>query len=290
MSKERFDKAYQHERRFLKNFLRCCVKWNGLPDTIFEPYLNDEVLFHGYVTGFKYEGDVVVSRGAISGIDMYERPVWFVSANHAITQPQRRRIGYAAAVCYNTPNTRFPEDFNRLVDIYAKRLADILVSEEVSLRNSRQSYVPIVKDEKEAIRMERLMNEIYDGEPTAIGFKIPIGKSVNDCFLPMKARENLIVDLLSDARRNVLADFYSELGIKSIAVDKKERTNLAEMSSNNQQLKVTSDILIKPRQAWCDEMNKLFGTNISVEMNDEEVLSYGIMEDNTASRAKSGNN
>lgn len=279
--KERpIEKYYSVNRRFLKNVLRNLVIWEGLPDTIDERALNDYVLFGGFAAGFYYKGELIVAEGSLAGIDHYYRPVWYTCSNARITPVQRRRIGTGCCICYNTPNYQFPENFQNLVDIYAWRLADISLSEEVSIRNSRAAYVPLVKDEKEALRFSRLMTEVYEGDSFAIGYKLPIGTNAKDVFLPMSARENLVVDLLSDARRCTLADFFSTLGVKTISVDKKERTNLLEMESDSQQRKITSDIIMKPRERWAREMNERFGTNISVRFNEEEVKQNGILLEN----------
>lgn len=279
MAKEKkIDKYYNVNRRFLKNICRNLVEWEGLPDTIDERALNDYILFGGFAAGFVYNGEIIVAEGALSGLDHYYRPTWYTCANAKITPVQRRRVGVGCCICYNTPNYQFPETFNQIIDLYSWRLADIALSEEVSIRNSRAAYVPLVKDEKEALRFSRLMGEVYDGDSYAIGYKLPIGKGVGDMFLPLRARENLVVDILSDARRSTLADFFSSLGVKTIAVDKKERTNLMEMNSDSQQRKITSDIIMKPRERWCREMNERFGTNISVKFNEEEVQKYGTLE------------
>ena len=271
---KKIEKYYSMNRRFLKNILRNLVEWEGLPESIDERALNDYVLFGGFAAGFQYNGEVIVAEGALSGIDHYYRPTWYTCSNAKIMPVQRRRVGVGCCICYNTPNYQFPESFQKLVDLYAWRLADISLSEEISIRNSKAALVPLVKDEKEAIRFNSLMEKVYDGDSFAIGYKLPIGRSVDDMFLPLRARENLVVDLLADARRSTLADFFSMLGVKTIAVDKKERTNLLEMSSDGQQRKITSDIIMKPRQRWCKEMNDRFGTNISVKFNEEEVDKY----------------
>ena len=281
---KKIEKYYNLNRRFLKNILRNLVEWEGLPDSIDERALNDYLIEEGFAAGFVYNGDVIVATGALSGIDHYYRPTWYTCSNAKIIPVQRRRIGVGCCICYNTPNYQFPENFQNLIDLYAWRLADISLSEEVSIRNSRAAVVPLVKDEKEAIRFNTLMEKVYDGEAFAIGYKLPIGKSTADMFLPLRARDNLVVDLLSDARRSTMADFFSMLGIKTVPVDKKERVNLMEMSSDGQQRKITSDIILKPRQRWCDEMNERFDLNISVKINEEEVKKYEtILEGGAAS-------
>lgn len=284
MAQKKIEKYYSVNRRFLKNVCRNLVEWDGLPDTIDERALNDYVLFGGFAAGFYYKGELIVAEGSLSGLDHYYRPTWYTCSNPRIIPVQRRRVGDGCCICYNTPNYQFPETFNQIVDLYAWRLADISLSEEVSIRNSRATLVPLVKDTNEALRFSRLMQEVYDGESCALGYKLPIGKNVGDMFLPLNARENLVVDLLSDARRSTLADFFSTLGVKTLPLDKKERTNLLEMESDSQQRKITSDIIMKPRERWCREMNERFGTNISVRFNEEEVKRNGILLQDEESR------
>lgn len=282
---KKIDKYYQLNRRYLKNILRELVIWEGLPDSIDERALNDYLIQNGFAAAFYYKGELIVAEGSLSGLDHYYRPVWYTCANARITPVQTRRIGVGCTICYNTPNYQFPENFQNLLDVTAWKLADISLSEEVSIRNSRATIVPIVKDEKEAARFDKLMQRIYDGDAFAIGYKIPIGKTAAEMFMPLKARENLVVDVLADARRNALADFFSMLGVKTIAVDKKERTNLIEMTSGEQQRKITSDIILKPRERWARETNERYGTNISVRLN-EEVIADALLE----SRPEAGSN
>jgi hypothetical protein len=75
-----------------------------------------------------------------------------------------------------------------------------------------------------------------------------------------------------------MADFFSETGVKTIAVDKRERVNLEEMSSNDTQTKIACDIMLQPRQKWAEEMNAMFGTNISVKFNEEVIKNEGLAE------------
>jgi hypothetical protein len=155
-------------------------------------------------------------------------------------------------------------------------LADTTISMKTSIRNSRVTILPTVNDDKEAIRVNDLMQQIYDGEAFALRYK------VNDfdgqTLFPIRAKDNIVVSELADARRCIMADFFSETGVKTIAVDKRERVNLEEMSSNDTQTKIACDIMLQPRQKWAEEMNAMFGTNISVKFNEEVIKNEGLAE------------
>ena len=59
------------------------------------------------------------------------------------------------------------------------------------------------------------------------------------------------------------------LGINN-TLEKKERLLTDETNSNNQFIKMSSDIGFKQRQLACDQMNQMFGLNVRViETQDE---------------------
>lgn len=272
--KKRYDKYYNIHLRYLKNIVRNLFKFSNLPDSIDERALQDFLCFDGYVVGFKYKNDVIVATGALSGLDHYYRPTLYTVANPYLPSLQLA-INKECAVCYNTSNYQYPENFNSLLDYTASRLADIDISIDISCRNSRPTLIPVVNDEKEALRVSQTLNTMYEGSPVALAYRT--GSFTNNKAIeifPIKARDNIVVSELADARRSVMADFWSMLGVDTIAVDKKERTNLNEMNSNNTQLKLANEIYFKPRKRWCDEMNKLFNLNITVEFNEADTEVY----------------
>ena len=261
-------------RKELRGFLWNAYEWDGMPETIDLRFFNDQVLFNGYGTCFDWkDGNFYCTNGAISGLDRYYRPTDFVSSN-IYFKDVHRKIGKDCVVCYNTLNYQHPqEDSCRdLVDIFAYRLAELDLSIDTSVRNSRVCIIPVVNDDKEAIRTAEVLKKMYAGEPAALAFKTAFSNTDVQIF-PIKAKDNIVVAELADARRNIMADFYSYLGINTIAVDKKERTNLAEMGSNKTQLLINGDRMLEARQVFCDEMKKVYGLDISVRLKEaKEVL------------------
>lgn len=280
----RYTKLYAHFRRYLKNLLRNYFLWE-LPDTIDSRALEEMLLFEGFAVGFEcseVEGDEfknkpIVSSGALAGIDLYQRPTTFVSANPRISPSVMRRVGKDCVPCYNTLNYQYGENCNTLVDIYADLLANVTLSMRTSVRNSRVCLVPTVSDTEEAIRVGNLLDQLYDGDSSALAFEI--GDITGNNLFPIKAKDNIVVSELADARRSIMADFFTETGVKTLAVDKRERVNLAEMDSNGDQIKIACDIMLAPRERWAEEMNKMFNTNISVKFN-EEVVRNELQPDN----------
>ena len=288
---KRYKRLYEHFRRYLKNLLRNYFIYEGLPETIDYRAHEEMVLFNGFDVGFKcnevldagYKNKPIVSSGALAGIDIYQRPVTFVSANPIIAPSVMRTVGVDCVPCYNTLNYQFGENCNTLVNIYADLLAEVTLSMRTSVRNSRVCLVPTVSDTEEAIRVGNLLDQIYDGDSSALAFEV--GDITGNNLFPIKAKDNVVVSELADARRCIMSDFFTETGVKTVAVDKRERTNLAEMESNSDQIKIACDIMLAPRKLWCEQMNKMFGTNISVRFN-EEVVKNGLQSENEKGLAR----
>lgn len=273
-----------YHRTNLKNFLMNWIKWKGLPDSIDERFFNDSLIMRGFCTAFKFsDGKVYVTDGSISGLDEYYRPTKFTAANIKF-QGVKRDIGKDCAVCYNTYDYSSPYSLSTMIEIYARRLADIDLSIDTSVKNSRVCIIPVVKDEKDALRTAQVLKDMYEGKPATLAFKTTSfdGKSGIEIF-PVKSKDNIVVADLADARRNIMADFYSELGIDNLAVDKKERTNLEEMNSNKQRLAIAGQIFLEPRKRFAEEVNAMFGLNIEPEFNMEMFKEVDVYENNSSS-------
>jgi hypothetical protein len=66
------------------------------------------------------------------------------------------------------------------------------------------------------------------------------------------------------------------MGINNANMDKRERLVDDEVRANNEQVEMSYQIMLKAREMACEKINKLFGTNISVELRKRENV---ILED-----------
>ena len=68
-------------------------------------------------------------------------------------------------------------------------------------------------------------------------------------------------------------------------MDKRERMVANEVEANNEQVKASEDVMLKVRKEACKQINRIFGTNISVERRNfdqipeyEELLKEDVQE------------
>ena len=80
-----------------------------------------------------------------------------------------------------------------------------------------------------------------------------------------------IVDKLQEAKRNIISEFLQEIGINNVETEKRERMLTNEVDANNEVIKNSSDVYLVPRQDFCDRFNRLYGTNISIEIRKEVI-------------------
>ena len=92
-----------------------------------------------------------------------------------------------------------------------------------------------------------------------------------------------LVDMLQIQKQEMERELLTFLGINN-TLEKKERLLVDETNSNNQFIKMASDIGFKQRQHACQQMNEMFGLNVQVvETQDEfesEVMGDGELYNN----------
>lgn len=269
-----FGPFLDYHRKYLWHFLEELFEWRGIPETVDMRFFNDKLITDGWAPIVEYPGrGYICMDGAIYGLDWYYRPRMFRSTN-PVLKSIRREVSYldnvvpgGAVVFFNTCDYRTPEGMADLVENYAYKLAQADVSTVVSLENSRATLVPAVSDKESGVRVTEALKDIYAGRPATIAYKNSFSGQPDFQMIPIKARDNLITTELTDTKRQILAEFLTRIGVNVVPVDKKERVLNAEANSNNQELSINGDIFLAPRKLGCEELNRTFGWNSSVDIN-----------------------
>lgn len=266
--------------RFLESIVNSLFVYDGLPDTVDIDFINYHLNRNGYIVWCKVDGDVVTLQGAISGLDLYNRPTTFYSANPVTKYNHvKRQIGKDCVVLYNTLNKRFAKNNLPILYKYTRLLDNIDNSIDCSIFNTKASTIYNVDSETDTMKIKLRIDKIANGEPFILANtkksqaqEILTGtKSPTVEHIPVK--NNYVLDLLLRDRYTIFCNFLTELGVNSTPFEKKERQIESEVNSNNELLGIVASEMLKAREQAIDEVNKMFGTNISVKFNREEIES-----------------
>lgn len=145
-------------------------------------------------------------------------------------------------------------------------LADNISSLNVSQINGRVSQIWTADNDAMARTAELVLTDIYSGKPYKVVSQDIIDKVG---VLPAGAtgQTNTLLNLI-EAHQYILAQFYREIGIGDNFNMKRERINTAETELMTGSLDVNVWNMLKNRVKAVEQINELFGTNISVRFNE----------------------
>lgn len=242
-------------------------KWENLPNGIESRYIEEMLYDNGECAMFDHPdlGLCVLRSSSRENLNIYGEPtkltVTGFNEHRTVMMDECVRILNNDLALPTLPN----------IGYYARRMAEV---DDIILQNLRQQRVPYIfaTDENNAFSMKALYDRIYQGEAAIFVDKEMLkGEPENIMVIPTLAP--YLVDKLQIQKQEMERELLTFLGINN-TLEKKERLLVDETNSNNQFIKMASDIGFKQRQLACEQMNERFGLNVRVvetqdEMNEE---------------------
>lgn len=152
-----------------------------------------------------------------------------------------------------------------LIHQYAVMLAHTDVTITSTLVNMRDcGGVPVAGTTKVSESIKQYRTSLYEGKINTIIDPAFINAKFVDSHTNMQSD---IVDLI-ESRRNLLNDFYSDIGVKT-SWNKKGNMIVEEVQADNSMLLLNLSDMLEERRIGCDKVNKKYGTNWSVSLNPE---------------------
>lgn len=262
-----FKKAYLNWRNVLTERIINIFEWKGLP----MPQKEVEILLHfqGFCgfTKFKKSKELGVVYGSMSGVTNY--PDEFTTFTYATPLESGMKKIHKDLVVINNNQLRMPLD--SMVVTYATLLAHADLSLQAILINSRATGLVKARTQQQVDDIANWYNSLANGKTLAILDSDDLNALMNDDGIKvfsMSYPSSMTIDSYYQIRENLLKSFYSEIGINSNR-DKRERVVQAELDTNLNRILFNIDDMLKCREDACEEINKIFGTNISVKLNRE---------------------
>ena len=247
-------------------------KWENLPNGIESRYIEQMLYDNGECAMFDHPdlGLCVLRSSSRENLNIYGEPTKLT-----LTGFNEHRV-VMMDECVRILNNDLGLPTLQNISYYARRMAEI---DDIIMQNLRQQRVPYLfaTNENNQLSLKILYDQIYQGEPAIfIDKEMLKGEPENIMVLPMQAP--YLVDKLQIQKQEMERELLTFLGINN-TLEKKERLLQDETNSNNQFIKMSSDIGFKQRQLACEQINEMFGLNVRVvETQDEfqsEVMNDG---------------
>ena len=246
-------------------------RWENLPNGIESRYIEEMLYDNGECAMFDHPdlGLCVLRSSSRENLNIYGEPTKLslsgFNEHRTVMMDECVRIMNNDLALPTLPNIVY----------YARRMAEI---DDIIMQNLRQQRVPYLfaTDENNAFSMKSLYDRMYQGEPAIfIDKEMLKGEPENIMVLPTQAP--YLVDKLQIQKQEMERELLTFLGINN-TLEKKERLLVDETNSNNQFIKMASDIGFKQRQLACEQINKMFGLNVRVVETQDEFQSE-VMDD-----------
>jgi len=152
-----------------------------------------------------------------------------------------------------------------LIHKYACMLAQTEVSYIVACVNSRKKTgIPVGSTTNSIAAIKAYESDVYNGHIGAINDPAFSGVQF---IMPPSGSETNLKDFI-EARDNLLQDFYCDIGVKSTRA-KKGNMIAEEINSNDCMLLLNISDMLSCRKAGAEAVNKMFGTNWTVDIAPE---------------------
>lgn len=260
----RVARGFRYYRRLLLEKCFDMYVYTGLPESLPAAQIETRLIMQGYCAIFKHPtAGIVCSYGGLSGVDKYFLPTDFVYAQPALGSGNLK-IHENCAVIWNSQVDQYERGgLYELVNRYARMLADLDSSISIMTVNYRSTFNHVVASDQVARTVDEAMKKIEAGERYTIN-----QKSIIDMYktVPWSDEKSGKIQELIDAKEQILGAFLSEIGVKT-SKNKREREITDEVAADNQLLTINVEDLEKWRKMGVEEVNKMFGTEISVSRN-----------------------
>jgi hypothetical protein len=251
------DETYLMYYNRLRDYALSLFEWSGLPESINERFLEIKMLEEGRVVFFEDNNLGYLALPVMYGqmLNVYQEPTVY----HAVTTGYNKELTPDSAVIIWNNLSR--TSFLNTIRNYALRLYQVERTMDVNI-NSQKTPVLILAEESQRLTLKNAYKQ-YDGnEPFIFGNKSGFDL---DAFQVLKTDAPFVTDKLMTYKHNLWNEAMTFLGIGNAKQDKKERLVSEEVKSNDEQIFSSREVMLIARRQACEQINKMFGLNVSVD-------------------------
>ena len=236
-------------------------KYGNLPETITDKDIEIITQVNGYSIWKEVDGKLYVFYGSLGGEpNPYYLPTLAIIANPALRYNASLKIDEECVVMLNDYlYTGLMPLFNK----YGSLLTEADISLKYAIINARVPALLQSDNDNTYKSAQEFFSKIEKGD----GYGIIASKEFFEGIKSQDFYKQPYIKDLIESIQYIKASWYNEIGLNSQFNMKREAINSAESRLNDDILHPTIDVMLQCRKNAVEKINKMFGTNITVELN-----------------------
>ena len=269
--KEQLDLATQ----FMLNYMDIAMsiyEWRGLPETVTSDIIERFLFWRGMAVFFETEetGKICLPPTIYNYLNVYGLPQQF-GATGVNGQTFTGLNTSNSVIIKNSPN--YVPTFIE-VQRLCEELANAYGARRINVNACKTPYV-LSGDEKELLSMKNYFEQVSGNSPVIYKNK---NKASSDISLEVANTEvEYLGGELTTLITAIKGEILTYLGLANTTIEKKERLVADEVDANAEEVNNYLYTRLKERKLACEQINKMFGTNITVDYNKKLLKEYGIV-------------
>lgn len=257
---------YATYANLLFNTMLEMFEYENLPDTIPKRFLESILHGTGEVFVSRINDKLIASHGTLAGdIDEYGLGTEVVAVCPSGGEARGTR---GLDIAYGINNDTATPDM--LIYWIAHLLAETDKSIKLNVIYSRLLKIPKVNNEKDKSMFEEILKKVMDGEPQAFAssnaLDLELGHGT-ETFELTDANKIDKLPYLTQFFEDCLKRFYNFYGQPMQNQNKRAQSISDEIHGQDSVSFIIPMQMLRCRQALCDEINRIFDTNISVDFS-----------------------
>lgn len=240
---------------------RSLFQWEQLPNNMDERWIERYLFNSGKCIFYKDPamGFMVAGFGQEGSVNCYGDPttVYPVAENYVYNGKQLIN----GENCYVIRNNDLMLPTFPTIRHYSYKLTNIDRAIDVNIEAVKTPIIVRCSD-KQRLSLKNAINQRRDNEPV---IWTSDNANIGDMVATLETKAPVVFPQLQTQKHMILNEVFTDLGINNANMDKKERMVANEVSANDEQVKASEDVMLKVREEACKQINRIFGTEISVK-------------------------
>lgn len=268
--------------------LQSMFTWSGLPDTIPQKWLESYLLVDGQCAVINTDKGLFATNGGM-GADPNE---YYIPTKYIVTNPwlpEGSTAGKQYTIDGNDKNAVLVRNDTYTVGLmpllvkYCTQMVENDITMSIADIWVRATVALSAADDQTRESAEQWLRDLRKGRLGVIGEAPFLAGNQNESLRtnPIGTVAGTLTDLI-EYHQYLKAGLYNDIGLNSNYNMKREAIMSNETKLNDDALHPLIDTMLACRKEAAEEINKLFGTNISVEFNsawaDNEKENEAVME------------